>query len=140
MTRTFLSLLLAFAASTAFAYNVEVRSDSPLISDSELQSMVRASGDAVRHNIPDSQEVYVYVVTRAKPRDTDPSKYIYFHRAELRRHFTSGDPYTFNGWLPIKQEEFYGVDDANGVKSSLESTLRRFFSEVKNLNVTTKVK
>ncbi len=140
MKKICLSLLLALIITPAFAYNLEVRSDSPLVSEAELESMVKSTGDAVRHNIPKTQDVYVYVVTRAKPRDTDPSKYIYFHRAELRRHFTSGDPYAFNGWLPIKQEEFYGVDDANGVKSSLESTLRRFFSEVKNLNVTTKTK
>lgn len=137
MNKFCLSLLLALAAAPALAYNLEVRSDSPLVGEDELRSLVKASGNAVRHNIPVTQDVYVYVVTRAKPRDTDPAKYIYFHRAELRRHFTSGDPYTFNGWLPIKQEEFYGVDDANGVKSALESTLRRFFSEVKNLNVKT---
>lgn len=140
MIRTMLSALLTLFAANAFAYNVEVRSDSPLVNDAELRSMVKASGDAVRHNIPETQDVYVYVITRAKPRDNDPAKYIYFHRAELRRHFTSGEPYPFNGWLPIKQEEFYGVDDASGVKSALENTLRRFFSEVKNLNVTTKTK
>lgn len=140
MIRTCLTLILTFVSTSVLAYNLEVRSDSPLVTESELRGMVKTTGEAVRHNIPETQEVYVYVITRAKPRDNDPAKYIFFHRAELRRHFTSTDPYTFNGWLPIKQEEFYGVDDANGVKASLDSTLRRFFSEVKNLNVTVKTK
>ncbi len=140
MTRISLILMLTLVSANALAYNLEVRSDSPLVTESELRGMVKASGEAVRHNIPDTQDVYVYVITRAKPRENDPAKYIFFHRAELRRHFTSTDPYTFNGWLPIKQEEFYGVDDANGVKASLDSTLRRFFSEVKNLNVNVKTK
>ncbi len=140
MFRTCLTLLLAFVSANALAYNLEVRSDNPVITEAELRDMVVAAGVGVRHNIPDTQQVYVYVVTRAKPRLTDPSKYLFFHRAELRRHFTSGDPYTYNGWLPIKQEEFYGVDDANGVKASLERTLRRFFGEVKSLNVNVKTK
>jgi hypothetical protein len=134
MIRITFALLLAFAASPALAYHLEVRSDSPLISEQGLEKMARAAGENVRHNIPDHKEVYVHVMTRAKPRDNDPTKYIYFHRAELRRHFTSQAPYVINGWLPIESTEFYGVDDKNGVERALENTLRVFFGEVKDLD------
>jgi hypothetical protein len=140
MIRALMTVATLLASAPLYAYHLEVRSDNPLVSDPELRKITLAAGEGVRHNIPESQEVYVYASTRAKPRDSDPTKYIYFHRVELRRHFTSGEPYPSNGWYSIKSEEYYGVDDANGVKSSLEATLRRFFGEVKNLSPTVRVK
>jgi hypothetical protein len=134
MIRTLTAALLALSSAPALAYHLEVRSDSPLISDSALERMARVAGESVRHNIPESKEVYVHVMTRAKKRDNDPTKYLYFHRVELRRHFTSPAPYVINGWLPIESTEFYGVDDEKGVHKSLENTLRVFFGEVKDLD------
>lgn len=134
-------LVVALASMPqAFAYHLQARSDNPVVTEEELRSMVQKIGDEVRHNIPESQDVYIYVTTRAKPRDNDPAKYLYFHRLELRRHFSSGEPYPFNGWLPIHSEEYYGVDDVNGTKRSLESTIRRFFGEVKTISPVVRVK
>lgn len=140
MKKIFLIALALLCAPQAFAYHMQARTDNPLVAEEELRSLVKKIGEEVRNNIPLSQDVYVYVNTRAKPRDTDPTKYLYFHRLELRRHFSSGEPYPYNGWLPIHAEEYYGVDDANGVKRTLESTIRRFFGEVKSLNPTIKIK
>src|SRR5436190_14427031 len=92
---------LLLASTGAFAFNLEVRSDNPAVSENELRAMTKEAGAQVGNHIPDStHEVYVYVLTRAKPRDNDSSKLLYFHRAELRRHVHADKPYAFNGWLP----------------------------------------
>lgn len=127
------TLLLAVSGQVQ-AFHLQVRSDSPLVDEEGLRSRVNTAAAAVRHNIPDSEEVYVYASTRAKPRTNDAGKYLYFHRIELRRHFSSREPYPYNGWLPIKSEEYYGVDDVQGVQQQLDNALRRFFGEVKALS------
>ncbi|MGH8529969.1 MAG: hypothetical protein ACRETN_09040 [Nevskiales bacterium] len=133
-------LSLALVSSNVLAYSLDVRSDNPLVTEAELKGMVVSASTGVPHHIPHTQQVYVYVMTRAKPRFLDPNRYLFFHRVELRRHFKSGDPYTVNAWLPIKREELYGEDNAEGVKQALKVTLRRFFADVNNLNVNVEFK
>lgn len=140
MLRAACLLLLACASAEALAFHLEVRSDNPLISEAELKEMVIAASKGVPHHIPQTQKVYVSVITRAKPRFLEQTKYLFFHRVELRRHFTSTDPYTVNAWLPIKREELYGVDGSDGVRAALQHTLRRFFSDAEHLNVNVEFK
>lgn len=135
LPRALLLLLLAAASAEALAFHFDVRSDNPLVTEDELKQMVAAASKGVPHGIPQTQQVYVHVVTRAKPRFLEQTRYLFFHRVELRRHFTSGDPYTVNAWLPIRREELYGVDNAAGVRQALEHTLRRFFAHADELNV-----
>ncbi len=140
MLRVGLLLSLALISSNALAFHLDVRSDNPLVTEEELKGMVVAASRGIPHNIPQTRMVYVYVMTRAIPRFLHKGKYLFFHRVELRSHFTSGDPYTVNMWLPIKREELYGEDYADGVKQSLEVTLRRFFADANNLNVNVEFK
>lgn len=128
-------LLLVMAGAPARAYNLDLRTDNSLVSEDTLHQMVISAGRGTQNDIPDTKWVYVHVLTRAKSRLTDPGQYVFYHRIELRRHFKSTDPYTYNGWLPIHREEVYGVDNAKGVRQSLNITLRRFFEDVKNLKV-----
>jgi hypothetical protein len=97
--------------------------------------MAQAEGGNMRVSIPDSRDVYVSVITRAKARVNNPTSFMYYHRVQLLQHFNATEPYAVNGWLPIKSTENYGVDNEAGVKLSLEATLREFFSNVKNLNI-----
>lgn len=140
MVRLWLALALLLAGGQALAFHLEVRSDNPLVSEAELKEMVIAASKGVPHQIPQTQKVYVSVLTRAKPRFLEQTKYLFFHRVELRRHFTSKDPYTVNAWLPIKREELYGVDGSDGVRQALQATLRRFFADANNLNVNVEFK
>lgn len=133
--QTLLVLATLLASGSAYAYNIEVRSDNPAISDAELRSMTQTAGDAVRVSIPDNRDVYVSVLTRSKPRVNNPTAFVYYHRVQLLQHFNATAPYAVNGWLPIKSTENYGVDNESGVKLSLEATLREFFTTVKTLNV-----
>lgn len=135
MLRLFCLLLAACCSGQALAFHLDVRSDNPLVSEAELRDMVIAASKGVSHQIPQTQQVYVAVMTRAKPQFLEQTKYLFFHRVELRRHFKSNDPYTVNAWLPIKREELYGVDGSDGVRQALAATLRRFFQDAGTLNV-----
>src|SRR5262245_31773870 len=118
------ALALLMLSTSAFAFHLEVRSDNPDVTESQLRAMTKEAGNAIGNRIPENtREVYVYVLTRAKPRENDASKLLYFHRVELRRHVHADKaPYAFNGWLSIKSEEYYGVDDKDGMKRALEKT------------------
>src|SRR5689334_19845567 len=97
LSRLIFVLAALLASGSAFAYNIEVRSDNPAISETELRNMAQAAGDAVRVSIPDSRDVYVSVLTRAKPRVNNPTAFVYYHRVQLLQHFNATEPYAVNG-------------------------------------------
>lgn len=125
-------LLLVWAvAATAQAFNVSATSENPLVPDAALRSATLQAATDIGNRIPDDPNVKVTVFSRAVPTKTDPGRYVYLHRVELRRAFNAGPPYPYAGWLPIETVERYGVGSEAEVRAKLDESLRTFFTELK---------
>jgi len=127
-------VLLAFA-SGAQAYELRAKSENSAISVQDLSALVHKIGDETAHNIPDSDQIRVHVITEARPR-ANSSEILYNHRVELRKFFDGRDtpPYPVAGWFVIYTSETFGIGTPEKAKSELESTIRKFFVELRKID------
>jgi hypothetical protein len=127
-------LLLGFAGS-AQAYELRAKAESTLTTVQELSELVHKIGDEAAHNVPDSDQIRVHVISEARPR-ANTSEILYNHRIELRKLFDGRDtpPYPVGGWFVIYTSETYGIGTPEKAKAELESTIRKFFVELRKLN------
>lgn len=130
-------LLLAFLLfgmiGAAQAFELKVKSDSPVVSEEALRSAVIAAAAAIGNNIPNSPKVKVTVYTKAIPSNSESGRFTFLHRIELRRVFIADAPYPYRGWLPEPDAtvERYGVADPAEIKAKLDEVLHEFFTKLK---------
>ena len=137
-------------AGTAQAFNLTTKSDSSVISDGELRSVVLGAASSIGNTIPDNPNIKIYAYTRVINSKIGPTaggaagqdcpgqatgpRYVYFHRIEFRRAFAAGPPYGYAGWLPVQSEERYGVADEAGIKAALDEAAKAFFTRLKDVD------
>ncbi|MDB5987520.1 MAG: hypothetical protein JWR16_2573 [Nevskia sp.] len=130
-------LLVAFVLfgliGSAQAFELKVKSDSPVVSEEDLRSAVNAAAVAIGNNIPNDPKVKVTVYTKAIPSNSETGRFTFLHRIELRRVFTAAAPYPYRGWLPEPDAtvERYGVADPIEIKAKLDEVLHDFFTRLK---------
>lgn len=132
-SRILLCLVAGLLSASVQAFQINVRSDNPAISENVLRAEVNRISGEVGNRIPETPDIKVYVYTRAMPSKIE-GQTIYLHRVQLTKAITAGPPYPTRAWLPIRSVERYGVDDAETVRAKLEETLRDFFKTLKNVD------
>lgn len=133
MTSRLLALLLLAAAGHAQAFQLNIRTDNVLLDEATIRARTTAIAAEVGVNIPDDPRVRISVYSRALESQIEGTK-IYLHRAQLTKAFTSAAPYPFQGYVPIRNVERYGVDDDAGMREKLDETLREFFKIMKTMD------
>jgi hypothetical protein len=131
-----LAVLLLSAATSAQAFELKVKSDSPVVSEQELRAAVNATAVAVGNNIPNDPKVKVSIYSKAIPSNSETGRFTFLHRIELRRVFTAAAPYPYRGWLPEPDAtvERYGVADPAEIKAKLDDLLNEFFTRLKTVD------
>lgn len=131
-----LAVLLLSTALSAQAFELKVKSDSPVVSEQELRSAVNAAAVAVGNNIPNDPKVKVSIYSKAIPSNSETGRFTFLHRIELRRVFTAAAPYPYRGWLPEPDAtvERYGVADPAEIKAKLDDLLNEFFTRLKTVD------
>jgi len=136
MIRTASALLLALAASgAAHAYELRAKVDGNLFTVQEASEQVRRIGEQVGHNIPDSDQIRVHLISESRPR-SNSAEILFNHRVELRKLFDGRDvePYPVAGWFVIYTSETYGIGTPEKAKAELDNTIREFFTKLKDVN------
>ncbi len=133
-TASALLFLMAFAGG-AQAYELRAKSENSAVSVQELADLVHKIGDQVGHNVPDSDQIHVHVISEARNR-SNSAEILYNHRIELRKLFDGRDhePYPVAGWFVIYTSEEFGIGTPEKSRAELENAIRRFFTELKKVN------
>lgn len=126
------ALLMAALALPASAFELKVRSENPQLSEAAIRSAVGAVAGEVGQRIPDDSNIKVYVYTSARDSKI-VGQTIYFHRVQLTKAVSGGQPYPVSAWLPVKTLERYGVDTPEQVRAQLDATLRDFFTQMQSI-------
>ncbi len=128
-----LAFLLCGIVGSAQAFEVKVKSDSPVVSEEDLRSAVNAAAVSIGNNIPNDPKVKVTIYSKAIPSNSEAGRFTFLHRIELRRVFTAGAPYPYRGWLPEPDAtvERYGVADPAEIKAKLDEVVHEFFTKLK---------
>lgn len=128
-------VLLLVWVGAAQAYELRAKSESALNTAQELADIVRRAGEQVGHNIPQSDQIRVHVISEARTREGS-SEIIWNHRVELRKLFDSRrvGPYPMGGWLVIYTSESYGVGKEQDARVDLERTAVKFFEDLKQID------
>ena len=133
-TLTALALMLAFTA-TAQAYDLHAKSQSTLTGAQDLATLVKSIGDQVGQNIPQSDQIQVWVISQARQREGG-DEFLYNHRVELRKLLNGRNqpPYPTAGWYVIYTSETYGIGSEQRTRVELERVIRNFFEHLKGLD------
>ncbi len=131
-----LAWVLCAVSQLAWGFELVVRGKHATLTPAELRAMTLQIAQASGHQIPDVPQLKVVVTAQAKPREQE-GRYLYYHRVQLTKVFDGGPPYPYRGWLPIKGIEAYGLATDQELKQKLAATLKKFFSELKDVDPAT---
>ena len=127
------TLLMAAFALPASAFELKVKSENPQLSEAAIRSAVGAIAGEIGQNIPEDSNIKVYVYSKALDSKIT-GQMIYFHRVQLTKAVSGGQPYPVSAWLPVKTVERFGVDGPEQIRAQLDAALRDFFTQMKAIS------
>lgn len=127
------TVLMTALALPASAFELKVKSENPQLSEAAIRSAVGAVAGEIGQNIPDDTNIKVYVYSKALDSKIT-GQMIYFHRVQLTKAVSGGEPYPVSAWLPVKTVERFGVDGPEQIRAQLDAALRDFFTQMKSIS------